>query len=384
MKFDIERFKELETPFYYYDMDLLRDTIAYIQKCIKGHPVHVHYAIKANANPAILRAISAAGFSADCVSGNEVRTAIENGFSPDRIFFAGVGKTDREINYAISVGIGCFNIESVEEMEVIADLAAKAGKRVPVSLRVNPNVDAHTHKYITTGLNENKFGISMDRLDETVDKALSYPSLELIGLHFHIGSQITETEPFLMLCNRVNELLKGFSARGINFRVIDMGGGLGIDYDDPQGCPIPDFKSYFNTIFNNLRIEPGQEIHVEPGRSIVGQCGALISEVVFVKKGVNRKFVILDAGFTELIRPALYGAHHKMLNLTAKDDSKTETYDVVGPICESSDCFGTDEVLPETHRGDLIALLSAGAYGEVMASCYNCRDLVKSYNSDQK
>lgn len=372
---NIDIFEGVKTPFYYYDKDLLERTLDAIEACTAGTPMKVHYAIKANSEPGILRIISSRGFGADCVSGNEIKAAIECGFKPENIYFAGVGKTDEEILTGIDCEIGCFNIESIEEIDIISELAAQRGKRVTVALRVNPNIDAHTHEYITTGLKENKFGIDMRVLDEAIDKVKRSGYLDLGGLHFHIGSQITISEPFKILCERINELQTKFRLDGIEFRFFNVGGGLGIDYENPDENPIPDFESYFDTILSNLHIAPGQEVHCELGRAIVGQCGTLISKVVLVKNGLERSFVIIDAGMSDLIRPALYGAHHKIENLSAYGKADDHVYDVVGPICESSDVFGKDELLPETHRGDLIALRSAGAYGSAMSSRYNMRDL---------
>ncbi len=372
---NLDIFEGIKTPFYYYDKSLLERTLDAIEACTAGTPMKVHYAIKANSEPEILRIISARGFGADCVSGNEIKIAIECGFRPENIYYAGVGKTDEEILTGIEAGIGCFNIESLEEIEVLSELASQKGKRVTVALRVNPNIDAHTHEYITTGLKENKFGIDLRVLDEAVKKVTESNCLDLGGLHFHIGSQITINEPFKLLCERINDLQAKYKLDGINFRFFNVGGGLGIDYERPDVNPIPDFASYFDTILSNLHLEEGQEVHCELGRAIVAQCGSLISKVVIVKKGIDKSFVIIDAGMSDLIRPALYGAHHKIENLSAEGKTSDKIYDVVGPICESSDVFGKDELLPETRRGDLIALRSAGAYGSAMASHYNMRDL---------
>ena len=284
-------------------------------------------------------------------------------------------KSQEEILTGIDAGIGCFNIESLEEIDILSGLALKRGKKVTVALRVNPNIDAHTHEYITTGLKENKFGIDMRILDKAILKVKESGNLDLGGLHFHIGSQITVSEPFKILCERINDLKAKFRLDGIEFRFFNVGGGLGIDYDNPDDNPIPDFATYFSTILSNLHLDPGQEVHCELGRAIVAQCGSLISKVVLVKKGLDKSFVIIDAGMSDLIRPALYGAHHKIENISAAGKAADNIYDVVGPICESSDVFGKDELLPETHRGDLIALRSAGAYGSAMASRYNKRDL---------
>lgn len=375
---DIDKLKGVKTPFYYYDRAMLERTLDAIEACTAGTPMKVHYAVKANSEPEILRIISSRGFGADCVSGNEIRAAIECGFRPERIYYAGVGKTDEEILTGIDAGIGCFNIESIEEIDILSGLAAKRGKTVTVALRVNPNIDAHTHEYITTGLKENKFGIDLRMLDEAIGKVKGDPHLDLGGLHFHIGSQITVSEPFKILCERINELKTKYRLDGTEFRFFNVGGGLGIDYDNPDENPIPDFQSYFDTILGNLDLDDGQEVHCELGRAIVAQCGSLISKVVLVKKGLEKDFVIIDAGMSDLIRPALYGSHHKIENISRENEAATATYDVVGPICESSDVFGKDELLPVTRRGDLIALRSAGAYGSAMASRYNMRDIPSS------
>lgn len=377
MNFPIDRFQSIKTPFYYYDLDLLNRTIAEVKNQVGDTRFHIHYALKANANADVIKPIREAGWGVDCVSGNEVRAAIENGFAPKSIVFAGVGKSDDEINYALSVGIGCFNVESLPELEVISQLAAAKGVTAKVALRVNPNIDAHTHHYITTGLNENKFGIDLRHLDSVVKVAIVLPNIQLEGLHFHIGSQITDMEPYRRLCERVNELQAHFAEKGITFASINVGGGLGIDYDKPDANPIADFKTYFEVFRDNLKLGDNQQLHFELGRSIVAQCGTLISRVLYVKKGVEKQFAILDAGMNDLLRPALYGAHHKIENLSTPKAVK-ETYDVVGPVCESSDVFGKDEQLPQMQRGTLVALRSAGAYGETMASRYNLRPIPAS------
>ena len=381
MNFPLDKFKQIPTPFYYYDMALLQYTLDEIKRCIAGFPFKVHYAVKANANATILEQIRRAGLGIDCVSGGELAAAISAGFAGNEIAFAGVGKTDKEIAAGIDSDIFCFNVESLPEMEVINEIAASKGKVSRIAIRVNPNIDAHTHKYITTGLNENKFGINVPQLDDVVDAALAMQNVELIGLHFHIGSQIRETEPFIMLCNTANELLDQLEARGVKLSIINVGGGLGINYDDPDGDAIAGFDQYFSIFKQHLKLREGQELHFELGRAVVAQCGSLITRVTYVKTGIVKKFIIVDAGMSDLIRPALYQAHHKIENISATG-TPTETYDVVGPICESSDCFGTDETLPITHRGDFIALRSAGAYGEIMASRYNCREFPAAIYSE--
>ncbi|MDE7236469.1 MAG: diaminopimelate decarboxylase [Paramuribaculum sp.] len=374
-QFPIDLFKTTDTPFYYYDMGLLERTLKELTHASGRFGYKVHYAMKANANPAILAAIREAGLGIDAVSGPEISRALECGFAPESIVFAGVGKSDAEIALALEAGIACFNVESEPELDVIAEIAARMGVTARVALRVNPNIDAHTHAYITTGLSENKFGIALERLDSIIERCHALASIELEGLHFHIGSQITETEPFVMLSETINNLIDSYASRGILFRSINVGGGLGIDYGDPDRHPVPDFNRYFETFARHLRLRDGQTLHCELGRSVVAQCGSLITRVIYVKEGLAKKFVIVDAGMTDLIRPALYQAHHKIENITAAPDSPIDTYDVVGPICESSDCFGVGERLPETHRGDMLALRSAGAYGEIMSSQYNCRRL---------
>lgn len=378
-EFPVQEFERLTTPFYAYDMKLLDFTLSAINKYASEDFFCVEYAIKANHNPIILNAVSSAGLGADCVSGAEIERAIECGFEPRKITYAGVGKRDDEIRLGIEKGIGCFNVESLEEIGVIADIAAEMGKIAPVALRINPDIDAHTHHYITTGLAENKFGIAKEWLDKAVDKVLSYPSLHLKGLHFHIGSQVLDNTPFGILCDRINEFQDHLENRGVKIQTINVGGGLGIDYDQPSQNPIPNFEGYFNTLRSRIHLREGQYLHCELGRSVVAQCGNLISRVLYVKEGVGKKFVIVDAGMTDLIRPALYGAHHKIENITAEESRNEEVYDVVGPVCESSDVFGVDEHLPVTRRGDLLAFRSAGAYGEVMSSGYNLRSLNPPY-----
>lgn len=366
--------RHCRTPFYSYDLSLLRSTLRAINQEVEGYPFVVHYALKANANPMILSEIVKADLGADLVSGNEIVAALEAGFAPSKMAYAGVGKTDWEIETGIDNDIFCFNVESVPEMEVINEIAAHKGKTVGIAIRVNPNIDAHTHRYITTGIADNKFGIDIPVLDDVVKKAISLSNIHLRGLHFHLGSQITTLEPYRMLCEKVNELIEHYEKLGIDFEMIDVGGGLGVDYENPVDNPIAPFKDFFNVFKQGLKLREGQVVHFEFGRSIVAQCGALISKVIYVKENSVKKFVILDAGMTDLVRPALYGAHHKIVNLTSQE-SDMETYDIVGPICESSDVFACDEQLPLTRRGDLIAILTAGAYGESMSSRYNMRDL---------
>lgn len=381
--FPIEKFASIETPFYYYDVELLQKTLDKVQKEAGKHKgFHVHYAIKANFNPRLLEVIKQAGMGADCVSGGEVRAAINAGIKPDKIVFAGVGKTDKEIAYSLDAGIFCFNIESIPEAEAIERLAAERGVTTQVAIRVNPNVGAHTHSNITTGLAENKFGINYEQLDEVIDIVEKMEHLKLIGLHFHIGSQILVMDDFIALCGRINELQELlFETRGLVLPHINVGGGLGIRYDAPDKYPIPDFELYFATYANNLRLHPGQQVHFELGRSIVAQCGSLITRATYIKHGTCKQFIIIDAGMNDLIRPAMYDAYHRIENLTSK--KADEVYDVVGPICESSDVFCKDRKMPATERGDILAIRSAGAYGEAMSFGYNCRELPKAVLSTE-
>lgn len=380
--FPVNKFRELETPFYYYDVNVLRETLSCINKeAGKYNNFCVHYAVKANANHKVLTIIRESGLGADCVSGGEIRAAIKAGFPTNKIVYAGVGKTDWEINLGLDYDIFCFNVESVPELEIINELAAAKGKTARVAFRINPNVGAHTHANITTGLAENKFGISMEDMDKVIDMAGTLPHVKFVGLHFHIGSQILDMGDFIALCNRVNELQEKLYARQIIVEHINVGGGLGIDYAHPNRQAIPNFTEYFATYHKHLKLRPQQTLHFELGRAVVGQCGSLISKVIYVKQGTNKQFAILDAGMTDLIRPALYQAYHKIENITSEEPM--ETYDVVGPICESSDVFGKAIDLNKAHRGDLFALRSAGAYGEIMASAYNCRALPKGYTSEE-
>ena len=368
-------FKDRRTPFYFYDTTLLQQTIEEVKRQIADRPSwQVHYAVKANANPDILRIIADAGLGADCVSGGEVSAALAAGFRPESIVFAGVGKRDDEIQLGLDAGIGRFNVESTAEMMVISELALAAGRRAPVSIRVNPDVGAHTHANITTGLAENKFGIHHSVLPEAIALAQRLPGLDFRGLHFHIGSQILDMSDFVSLCNRINECTEKLELMGIRLQDINVGGGLGIDYEHPNHLPVADFRAYFDVFKRHLDCKC--PVHFEPGRSIVAPCGTLISRVLYVKDGLHKQFAILDASMTELLRPALYHAWHRIENLSS--DGPEEKYDVVGPVCESSDVFGKGVVLNRCSRGDFIALRSAGAYGESMASRYNCRPLPES------
>ncbi|HWZ02621.1 MAG TPA: diaminopimelate decarboxylase [Mucilaginibacter sp.] len=395
----ITRFDQLETPFYYYDLDVLSKTLEACRTASSKYGFHVHYAMKANFNPKVLDTIQSYGFGADCVSGNEVKAAVEHGFGKEKIVFAGVGKSDKEINLALDADIFCFNAESVQELFIINDLAKAKNKKANIAIRINPNVDAHTHHFITTGLEENKFGINSWQLPDVADALRKCPNLQFLGIHFHIGSQITDMEVYKSLCTRINEMQDWFVDHGFEVKILNTGGGLGVDYHNPDTNSISDFESYFKVFKDFLNVRPGQEVHFELGRALVAQCSALISRVLYVKNGLKKNFLILDAGMTELIRPMLYQAYHQIENLSQESESpkvrKSESqeleavanalptvhYDIVGPICESTDCFQKDVELAESFRGDLIAVRTTGAYGEVMASGYNLRDRVGSVYS---
>jgi diaminopimelate decarboxylase len=374
------------TPFYYYDLEVLKNTLNQVKQVSEKYNFIVHYATKANSNTEILNIIQSYGLGADCVSGNEIKKAMKCGFASKDIVFAGVGKSDKEINIALDADIFCFNCESLQEMEVINELAIAKKKTARIALRINPNVNANTHKYITTGLEENKFGINLWELENVMEALKGLNNLELIGLHFHIGSQITDLNSFKSLCTRINEIQTWFVSHKIKIENINVGGGLGVDYHEPDANMIADFESYFKLFNDFLELRPNQKVHFELGRAITAQCGTLITKVLYIKKGVNTNFVILDAGMTELMRPALYQAYHKIENLTQSKIQNPKSlivkYDIVGPICESSDCFGKAVSLPETFRGDIIAIRTAGAYGEVMANDYNLRDRVKAVYSE--
>ena len=379
--FPIQQFEPLRTPFYYYDMELLRQTLqAICSEAARHEAFCVHYAVKANANPQVLRAIRQAGLGADCVSGGEIEASLRAGFPANKIVFAGVGKSDWEINLALEKDIFCFNVESVPELQVINELAAAQGKVARVAFRLNPNVGAHTHANITTGLAENKFGIAMRDMIPVIQLASQLPHVDVVGLHFHIGSQILDMADFQALCNRINDLQDELERHQLTMKHINVGGGLGIDYQHPNRVPMADFKAYFDTYAKRLKMRPGQTLHFELGRAVVAPCGSLITRTLYVKEGTSKRFAIVDAGFTDLIRPALYQAYHKIENLSS--DEPAETYDVVGPICESTDVFAKQIDINRVRRGDFLAIRSAGAYGEIMASQYNCRPLPKAFSSD--
>lgn len=377
-----ESLKQLETPFYFYDMDLLRRTLDEALRESSRYGFKVHYALKANFDDRIVSEIVRAGFGVDCVSGNEVRKAIESGCPASEVVYAGVGKSDREIRYALEQDIFAFNVESLHELEVINALAGEMGRQARIALRINPNVDPRTHRYISTGQSDSKFGISYTEVDAAIASLASLPHVEIVGLHFHVGSQILDMSVFENLCHRVNDIKTWFEEQGIRLRHINLGGGLGVDYYLPDQHPISDFASYFALVHRLLQVDPDQTVHFELGRSLVAQCGELITRALYNKQTASgTQIVVVDGGMNDLIRPALYQAHHKIENLTSS--GPFETYMVVGPICESADVFGRDVELPETKRGDLLSLRTSGAYGMSMASRYNLQDLPGAVYSDR-
>lgn len=376
-----EKFKTRKTPFFYYNLDVLDRTLDEVKKHGLSKGYHVHFAMKANNNRRILERIRKAGLGVDCVSGGEIKHAIDCGFKPSQIAFAGVGKTDEEIRTGLQNDIFSFNCESLQEMEVLNALAAEARKTANIAIRLNPNVEAKTHKYITTGLSENKFGVNPQNLPEFFEKLPGWKNLELTGIHFHIGSQILDTQPFVDLCKKVNEFQDYFEEKGITLQHINVGGGLGIHYDSPDNDDIPDFELFFGIFEENLELRSGQQVHFELGRSIVAQCGSLVSRVLYIKEGATTDFAIIDAGMTELIRPALYDADHNVHVLN--EGRPWKKYDVVGPICESSDTFRRGVEIPEVKRGDLVAIRSCGAYGQVMSSDFNLRERAATVYSDE-
>ena len=376
--FPVERFAGLRTPFYYYDLPLLRRTLDLVREQLDRNPdFRVHYAVKANYNPRILAEIASRGFGADCVSGGEVQAALDAGFPAEGIVFAGVGKSEEEIRLALQAGISRFNVESAAELEIIDALAGEMGKVAPVALRINPDIGAHTHAGITTGLAENNFGINYEQLDEVMDLALRLQHVRYVGLHFHIGSQILDMSDFVALCNRVNELVVRLQRGGRPVGDINVGGGLGINYQHPNHFPIADFAGWFETFRKHLKLPQGTVVHFEPGRSIVAPCGSLICRVLYVKQGTHKQFAIIDGSMTELVRPAMYRAYHRVENLSSNEPE--EIYDVVGPVCESSDVFVKEFSMDKCHRGDFVAIRSAGAYGEAMASRYNLHRIPDAY-----
>lgn len=379
--FQTQQIGQQQTPFYFYDMELLERTAQSLKIAAEAHHVKVHYALKANSNFPVLKLLAAKGFGVDCVSGQEIERALAAGFMPEDIVFAGVGKTDDEIRYALKTGISCFNCESLHELMVIDEIAEALQKTAPAALRINPDFNANTHEKITTGRRFDKFGIAIEETDEAIAMLGKLQNVVFKGLHFHIGSQITDMEVFAGLGMEVSKIQQKFIKQGLFPEIINLGGGLGIDYENPDINPVPDFEHYLSNLTSGLQRFEGQQIFIEPGRSLVAHCGTLISKVLYLKKSGDQEYLIIDAGMNDLIRPALYGAKHHIQNL--KTGLSRKFYNVAGPICESSDIFGKNVLLAEADRGDYLAIRSAGAYGEVMASAYNLRRKTQAVYSDE-
>ncbi len=379
----IEKFKTLPTPFYYYNTEVLTLTA---KKCMEAANIisaDIHYALKANHQDKIIQILSKHGIGADCVSKGEVEKAIKNKINPKKIVLAGVGKTDEEITYALQKDIASINAESIQELEIINNIASQLNVKANISIRINPNVDAYTHKYITTGLEENKFGINASDLPHILEKISTLKNIKLIGTHYHIGSQITDMSVFKTLCLKVNEIHRYLSDKKIKIEHINLGGGLGVNYTNPDEHLTPDFHSYFDVFNKFLEKYKYQQLHFELGRALVAQCGALIAKVIIVKKSFNKQFLIIDTGMNHLIRPALYEAFHLIQNLSKTDTQTSSLYDVCGPICETTDFFGKNVWLQHSERNDIIAIRTTGAYGEVMSSDYNLRGKPNIIFSDE-
>ena len=375
----VKRFINLSTPFYYYDLDILEKNLLNLKNTLKPFN-KVHFSVKSNTNPRILSVIKNFNLGIDAVSANEIKHCINLGFTPRDIVFAGVGKSDEEIEYGIINNISYFNVESLQELEVIDSISKKFSKKTTVSIRINPNIKSETHKKIQTGSSDDKFGIDLNDISH-IPKLRKLENINIRGLHFHIGSQIINLKPFHDLCKISNEILNYLRENDIKIKNINVGGGLGIDYEYPENNLLSNFKEFINLFNNEIRLDKNQSIHFELGRSIVGQCGFLISKILYSKKSYDKNFLILDSGMNNLIRPALYNSKHKISNLTSKNSDHLN-YDVAGPICESSDTFAKDYRLVKSIRGDLIAIHSCGAYAESMSSNYNLRDNINSYYSD--
>ncbi len=393
---DIKKLQKYKTPYYYYDTPLLEKTLTTCLSITNPNDIKIHFSIKSNFNEKILKILSShPEIGADCVSGGEVKLALKY-FKPESIVFAGIGKTDEEIAFAIDNNIFCLNVESIEELDNLNAICSEKKHKINFACRINPNISAHTHEKITTGLNENKFGFYLDKEEDNFynkikdvyfNKDNKYEYLNFIGLHFHIGSQVLDFNDYLPLCKKIDEMIEKLNSLGINITYLNLGGGLGVDYENPTKNPIPDFKGFFDTYLNNIKsLKKVNEnyngnkpirLHFELGRAIICQCGNLIAKVSYIKKGLEKKFVILDAGMNDLIRPAMYGALHQIEKIGKYEEE--EVYDIVGPICESSDIFAKNYKMGKCQKNDYVVIRSAGAYGESMASRYNYRELPQGY-----
>jgi diaminopimelate decarboxylase len=363
------------TPFYCYSAATIRRHFRVFSDAFAGLGAMVCYAMKANSNQAVLRLLAKEGAGMDVVSGGELARALAAGVPGSKITFSGVGKTDEEIGAALDAGIFCFNVESEPELDAISRIASAKGRSAPMSLRVNPDVDARTHKKISTGKAENKFGVPLSRAREVYARAAKLPGVEIAGVDMHIGSQLTDLEPFDEAFTLLAELVRDLRADGHDISHVDLGGGLGIPYhegDDPQSYHPERYAEIVRRRFAGL----GCKLVFEPGRLIVGNAGVLVTRVIYVKQGEAKTFVIVDAGMNDLVRPTLYDAHHDIIPVLAPGDRAEIVADVVGPVCETGDYLALDRKMPEARPGELLAVLTAGAYGAVQAGTYNTRPLI--------
>ena len=363
------------TPFYVYSTATLTRHYRLFDEALSGLDHMICYAMKANSNQAVLNLMASLGAGVDVVSGGEYRRAKAAGFPGERIVFSGVGKTAEEMELALSGGIRQFNVESEPEMALLSGVAERLGVRAPITIRVNPDVDAKTHEKIATGKSENKFGIPISRAREVYAHAAALPGLAVIGIDVHIGSQLTDLEPYELAYTKIAELTAQLRADGHDIRRLDLGGGLGIPYE--RSNKAPPLPIEYGEVVKRTVGDLGCEIEIEPGRLIAGNAGILVAGVIYVKSGEGRDFLILDAAMNDLIRPAMYGAYHDIVPVTeAVPGTELRPFDVVGPVCETGDTFTRQRPLPPLSAGDLVAFRSAGAYGAVMASEYNTRPLI--------
>ena len=363
---------QVGTPFYLYSHATLQRNLTDFDSAFSDIPHLTAFAVKANSNLAVLRLVAKQGLGADIVSGGELYRAIQAGIDPEKIVFAGVGKTDEEIEYALEMKIQMFNVESGDEIRAINNVALRVGKKASVALRINPDVDPMTHPYIATGLKKSKFGIGSKFALDSLDAATQCEGVDVVGVHMHIGSQLTKVTPFVDAVKRLLGLMKQLEERGINLRYLNIGGGLGISYQDETPPRPADLANALTPLLKDLKIT----LILEPGRVIVGNAGILVTKVVYTKAGDGKNFVIVDAAMNDLLRPSLYDAYHKILPVTLKKDKSSMVVDIVGPICESGDFLAKDRELPELKQGDLLAVMSAGAYAFTMSSNYNARPRV--------
>ncbi len=378
---DLERVaSNLETPFYLYSAAEIKHSCTVIRESGRGYDFKPYYALKANFNPALLKIILQQGFGADIVSGGELYFARRAGFKNDSIVFAGVGKTENELRQAVEAGIASINVESRAELYLLSRVAREEKRRVPIAIRINPDIDAHTHEYISTGLHSNKFGVDAETAFEMYLEAAKDPWLEPEGVHMHIGSQIESEQPFVDAARFLLSFIDRLEKAAIPITSVDLGGGIGINYNSPFARPEKE-RTYVKSILSSyLKVfaERRLKLYLEVGRSVIGSAGVLISRVIYTKKTPTKNFTIVDAAMNNLIRPSLYKAHHPIVPLV-RNDSDTWKTDVVGPVCETGDFLAREMEMPELKEGSMIAIGGAGAYGQSLASFYNLRPIVAEY-----